>query len=136
MGWEVRPSFSVSQNAERAEPPHLIQEMWGCGSIRPDRSDSTLKYEVRKVRELVKVVLPHFQRFPLLSSKRQDFELFAYVCRAIENGQHKNQQGFAEIVKVAMRMNSSGRRKYSEDEILSSLRPGEGIVCARGTTAG
>jgi hypothetical protein len=136
LGWEVRPSFSVSQNADRAQLLYTIQERWGCGSIRPDRSDNTLKYEVRNVGQLSNVVLPHFDTHPLLSSKQRDVELFQSVCAAISGGKHRTRTGFAAIVKVAMRMNSSGRRKYSEDEILSSLRSGEGIVCARGTTAG
>ena len=136
MGWEVRPSFSVSQNADRAELLYLMKERWGCGAIRPDRSDSTLKYEVRNISELTSAVLPHFERHPLMSSKQQDLELFSLVCAAIAAGEHKTQDGFERIVKVAMRMNSSGRRKYSADEILSSLRSGEGIVYARGTTAG
>src|SRR5438552_16764459 len=59
FGWEVRPSFSVSQNADRAILLHQIQQMWDCGFIRPDRSDKTLKYEVRTVRDLVEKVLPH-----------------------------------------------------------------------------
>ena len=29
FGWEVRPSFSVSQNADRAALLHRIQTMWG-----------------------------------------------------------------------------------------------------------
>ena len=136
LGWEVRPSFSVSQNADRAQLLYVIHERWECGTIRPDRSDSTLKYEVRNIRDLSNVVLPHFERFPLLSSKQQDLELFGLVCAAIVDGRHRATSGFVEIEKVAMRMNSSGRRKYSADEILSSLRSGEGIVCARGTTAG
>ena len=41
--WEVRPSFSVSQNGDRAEVLHALQAYFGCGSIRPDRSDKTLK---------------------------------------------------------------------------------------------
>ncbi len=81
-------------------------------------------------------VLPHFERHPLLSSKCKDLELFGFVCSAIGDGRHRIQDGFAEIVKAAVRMNSSGRRKYSEDEILSSLRSGEGIVCAHGRTVG
>jgi LAGLIDADG DNA endonuclease family protein len=44
IGWEVRPSFSVSQNADRSEVLVLMQQYFGCGSIRPDRSDKTLKY--------------------------------------------------------------------------------------------
>ena len=132
LGWEVRPSFSVSQNADRAEPLYVIREEWGCGYIRPDRSDKTLKYEVRNIRELRECVLPHFQRFPLLSSKRLDLERFGSVCTAIAEGRHGTRSGFELIVMDAMRMNSSGRRKYSEDEILSSLRSGEGIVYATG----
>src|SRR5438105_3675746 len=72
FGWEVRPSFSVSQNADRAELLRKIQEVWGCGFIRPDRSDKTLKFEVRNIRNLVDVVLPHFRKYPLLSAKQAD----------------------------------------------------------------
>ncbi len=70
LGWEARPSFSVSQNGDRAHLLYEIQQRWGCGFIRPDRSDKTLKYEVRNIRDLVEKVLPHFESFPLLSSKQ------------------------------------------------------------------
>src|SRR5437773_1373367 len=76
FGWEVRPSFSVSQNAERGQLLFTIQALWGCGSIRPDRSDKTIKFEVRMIRDLVEKVLPHFKNYPLLSSKREDVEHF------------------------------------------------------------
>jgi len=68
LGWEVRPSFSVSQNADRAQLLFEIHERWGCGFIRPDRCDNTLKLEVRNIRELWEKVIPHFRRFPLLSA--------------------------------------------------------------------
>ncbi|HVI72960.1 MAG TPA: LAGLIDADG family homing endonuclease, partial [Pyrinomonadaceae bacterium] len=80
FGWEVRPSFSVSQNADRAELLYMIQEKWECGFIRPDRSDKTLKFEIRNVSELAAKVLPHFRASPLLSSKKTDFERFARIC--------------------------------------------------------
>jgi hypothetical protein len=44
VGWEVRPSVSVSQNADRGEVIALISNYFGCGSIRPDRSDKTIKW--------------------------------------------------------------------------------------------
>src|SRR6266571_6374333 len=69
-GWEVRPSFSVSQNADRAEVLAAIREYFGCGGFRPDRSDKTLKYEVRDLASLMAKVIPHFERYPLMSSKR------------------------------------------------------------------
>jgi hypothetical protein len=68
-GWEVRPSLSVSQNGDRAEVLYAIQAYFGCGRIRPDRSDKTLKWETRRLEELLGRVIPHFERYPLLSRK-------------------------------------------------------------------
>jgi len=59
VGWEVRPSFSVSQNGDRAEVLHALEAHFGCGSIRPDRSDKTLKWETRRLEDLLGRVIPH-----------------------------------------------------------------------------
>ncbi len=134
FGWEVRPSFSVSQNADRAELLYLLQEMWGCGFIRPDRSDKTVKFEIRNVGDLVEKVIPHFQANPLISSKKADFEKFTRICWQMYESKHLELEGLTEIVKIAMEMNPSGKRKYSSDEILNSLRSGEGIVYATGNS--
>ena len=65
LGWEVRPSFSVSQNGDRAEVLQLIEATFGCGAIRPDRSDRTLKWETRRLEDLLDRVIPHFVALPV-----------------------------------------------------------------------
>jgi len=80
VGWEVRPSLSVSQNGDRSEVLLLMQRYFECGSLRPDRSDKTLKWEVRSLPLLVTRIIPHFETYPLLSGKQSDFELFARIC--------------------------------------------------------
>ena len=121
FGWEVRPSFSVSQNAERSELLTIIRSLWDCGSIRPDRSDKTLKFEVRKLEDLLSKVLPHFRTYPLISSKQADVVRFDQVCCWMEQRRHLERSGFVQIVRLAMEMNPSGKRKYSEGDILRSL---------------
>ena len=122
----------MSQNADRAQLLLIIQKTWGCGSIRPDRSDKTLKFEIRNVGELVAKVLPHFKMYPLMSSKQADFERFAGICELVSGGEHLKQEGLEEIVRLAMEMNPSGKRKYTGSDILKSLRSGERIVYATG----
>ncbi len=131
-GWEVRPSFSVSQNGDRAEVLHVLQAYFGCGSIRPDRSDRTLKWETRRLDELVGRIVPHFVRYPLLSGKQLDFERFAVVCRLMADGEHRSREGLIKIVAIARGMNPSGKRRYDTEAILAKLFQGEGIVCASG----
>ncbi len=86
--------------------------------------------ETRRLEDLLGRVIPHFERFPLLSSKRCDFERFASVCRLMAAGGHRSRDGLIEIVELVRVMNPSGRRRYSAEEILAKLRQGEGIVCA------
>jgi hypothetical protein len=70
VGWEVRPSLSVSQNGDRREVLLLLQEYFDCGTLRPDRSDKTLKWEVRNLSLPVSRIIPHFEACPLLPGKR------------------------------------------------------------------
>ncbi len=128
LRWEVRPSFSVSQNGDRAELIRLLPKLFGGGSIRPDRSDKTLKFEIRSLRTLNRSVIPFFEVFPLLSSKRKDFELFRRICILMSSGNHLIPEGLILIAELAQQMNA-GLRKYTAESIKSSFE-GEGIVCA------
>lgn len=118
FGWDIRPSFSVSQNADRAEVLEIFKRTFGCGSIRPDRSDRTLKYEVRSIQELMSQVLPHFEQFPLSSSKQQDFERFAAIVQIMHRGEHLSSVGFSQIVKLAEELNSAGKKRYERSRIV------------------
>lgn len=128
VGWETKPSFSVSQNQDRAEVLYLIQKRFGCGFIRRDFSDKTLKYEVRSLIELLKKVIPHFEKHPLISSKQKDFLKFKKICLLMENDYHKQNSGLRRIIKIAFAMNPGGNRKYTQESILNSLD--EDIVSA------
>ena len=116
FGWEIRPSFSVSQNGDRAEVLRLFRQRLGCGSIRPDRSDRTLKFETRCINDLVERVVPHFEQYQLLSSKREDFKRFAQICRMMHAKSHLNRQGFEMIVELASKVNA-GKRKFPREAI-------------------
>jgi hypothetical protein len=121
VGWEVRPSLSVSQNGDRSEVLLLIQAHFGCGTLRPDRSDRTLKWEVRSLSLIERRIIPHFRDYPLLSGKRRDFELFADICGRMARGDHRSFAGLPEIVRLVGRMNPSGKRGYRPEAILQNL---------------
>jgi len=84
------------------------------------------------VSDLVEKVLPHFRTYPLLSEKQVDVEKFDRICQLVNDRRHLDLGGLEEIIRLAVSMNPSGKRKYSGSEILNSLRSGEGIVYAAG----
>ena len=122
VGWETKPSFSVSQNEDRAQILFLMQKVFKTGFIRRDYSDKTLKYEVRSLNDLISKIIPHFEKYPLLSEKQKDFEFFKKVCYLMQKELHKNKNGLRKILDLAFQMNPSGKRKYTKAEMQKALR--------------
>jgi len=100
----------------------LIRAYFECGSIRPDRSDKTLKWETRRLNDIVVRVLPHFHEYPLISGKQQDVALLWEICRIMKAGNHRTKSGLLEIARMANRMNPSGVRRYSLAAIEATVR--------------
>jgi hypothetical protein len=117
FGWEIRPSFSVSQNGDRAEVLELFRTRLGCGTLRPDRSDRTMKFETRSVSDLATKIVPHFERYPLRSRKQNDFKRFAAIVQLMHSGAHLSQAGFAEIVHLSAALNSSSKKRFERTAI-------------------
>src|SRR3954451_10534606 len=86
LGWQLVPEFHVSQDVNRGEVLHLIRERLAGGYIRENHRgsrDTTLVYVVRRRDDLLTKVIPFFERNPLVSSKQQEFLVFARIVRAM-----------------------------------------------------
>jgi hypothetical protein len=83
---------------------------------------------VRKRRDLLEGVLPFFERNPLVSVKRREFESFARIVRGMARGEHLTDEGFARLYGEACGMNGGGRyrrlHKSSSSRILRDHMPG------------
>lgn len=117
LGWEIRPSFSVSQNKDRSEVLYLMKGYFKCGSIRADTSDRTIKYEVRSLSDLLRKVIPHFDKYKLLSSKSRSHVIFREVCMRMKVGGHLSKIGLEEIVLLSGKVNYPSKRKYQGAKI-------------------
>ena len=103
-----------------------------CGYIKANdaagKRDKTLVYVVRDRQDLLTKVIPFFERSPLRTEKRKDFEAFKRVVQMMADDRHLMPEGFEEIVKVAFSMNAGGRyRKRSAETILQGLASSEPI---------
>jgi len=117
---EVRPSFSISQNKKNLELIKKIHQNFHCGSIRFSKSDQNYKFEVRSISDLVKKIIPFFQKYPLVGTKKIDFEKFSMVCELVYRNQHRNKEKLLEIIETSYQINC-GKRKYQKDELLKHM---------------
>lgn len=130
FGYQLVPEFRVSQNSSRNEVLVLIKELLGCGYIksndRRNPMDSSEVLVVRNRSDLVAKVIPFFERYPLISSKREDFRKFAYIVRSMDRRERLYKKHL--LVKEAFSMNGNGRyRKWKLDDITTSLESSETV---------
>ena len=76
----------------------------GVGKIYKLGKDS-IRYQVETPKDL-KVVIDHFDKFPLITQKRADFDLFKQVVDLINHKKHLTQEGLQQIVNIRASINN------------------------------
>ncbi len=117
-GLEVRPSLSVSQHKRNLRILQRIQALLCCGGIRFDQHDQTYKFEVRSLHDLSSKVIPYFRKYPLQTTKAQDFERFVDICLLMKANRHRVRDGLEQILSIAYSMNNLGARRQSIADLL------------------
>lgn len=118
VGIETRPSFSISLNRRDLMLLQGVHQYFGCGAIRYSKSDRTYKYEARSVADLVKKIIPHFEKYALQGSKQNDFARFAEICRSVHASRHLSGEYLKGIIESAYEMNPSGKRQHDKRDLL------------------
>ncbi len=70
-----------------------------------------MKYEVRTLKDLCDIIIPHFEKYPLLTQKVEDFNKFKEVCLIMRSNHHRNKEGLRKIVDIACDMNHLANEK-------------------------
>ncbi len=117
-GIEVRPSFALSQHRRNIETVRALRAYFRCGSVRYSSRDHNYKYEVRSTRDLQRMILPHFTKYPLQTIKASDSNLLSQICDLIARNRHRTAAGLRQIIKLAYQMNEAGQRRYTKRQLL------------------
>ena len=118
---EIKPSFSVSQHKRNLEILQKIRDYFRVGNIRFSKRDQNFKYEVRSLKDLNQKIVPFFKNHHLKTTKAKDFEIFSDICHSMAISHHLNSDYLRQMIEKAYKMNSGGKRKYTQIELLKFL---------------
>jgi LAGLIDADG DNA endonuclease family protein len=119
-GWKISACFNVS-NKDMAIL-QIFKKYLECGTLR-SRPDNVWYYEVNDLEHLVNNIVPFFKRFPFLSDKkRNDFSKFCEILEIILCEKPVSNENIRLIMDLRNQMNYGGKRKFSDKEILATLR--------------
>jgi hypothetical protein len=109
-GYQVFHRFVVTQGARSASCLEELKEFFGVGRIYVNRRHDNHKehlhqFLVGRREDLLETVIPFFERYPLRSSKQEDFVKFSECMGIVSRGEHLGPEGLVRIVEITQTMN-------------------------------
>lgn len=122
-GFQVAHQFVVTQGAKSVECLQLMQQYFGVGRLHCNRrydnhKEHLYQFVVGRRSDLLQRIVPFFQKYPLRTAKRLDFERFVACMRIIEAKEHLTRCGLLEIVEIIQTMN----HRKPRDDVIRILR--------------
>jgi hypothetical protein len=91
-----------------------IQNYFGVGTLLINKKKNTVVFSVQSVKDIVKSVIPHFDKYPLITQKRADFLLWKMAVEVIANKEHLTLEGLRKIVAIRASINKGLTPKLNE----------------------
>lgn len=93
----------------RANDLALIKEIQsffnGVGKVYLQEESKVVVLRIKSLKDLAQYVIPHFDKYPLLTQKRADYLLFKQVVDLILRKEHLTSKGLLEILSIKASLN-------------------------------
>ena len=96
----------------------------GLGSIKKN-GKNTFSYRIESSEQISNVILPYFNKYPLITQKLGDYLLFREVVEMINNKEHLTLEGLNKIVSIKASINKgiSDELKAAFPQCIPEMRP-------------
>lgn len=71
-GWRILPIFTIELDGRDTLLLGRVKEFFGVGTLT-ERNNGKVVYYVQSFSDLTQVIIPHFNKYPLLTQKKADF---------------------------------------------------------------
>jgi hypothetical protein len=103
IGWNVELRFQITLHEKDRALLEQIKNYFGVGTVNKDIAQS-VKYYVLSIKD-ISVIISHFDKYPLISQKQADFELFKQAFLIISKKEHLTEEGLRKIVALKASLN-------------------------------
>jgi len=131
-GWYLQPIFRIELHDREISLLKRVHSFFGVGNFRDNISHKnnnnkslTVTFSVESIKDLTNVIIPHFNKYPLLTKKRADFELFKQIVEMMSNKEHLTMEGLKKIISIRASLNKglTPLLKNSFPDIIPCERP-------------
>lgn len=124
IGWRIELTFAIVLHKKDRKVLELIQQFFGgVGDINKQGED-TIQFRVRTIKDL-DIIVNHFDKYPLITQKWYDYQLFKQVFELVKYKNHLTQEGLNQIVSIRASINRglTAELKKAFPDIIPVVRP-------------
>ena len=96
--------FTIGLDVKDLDIIVQIKDFFKVGNIYTSKR-GIVYYTVGSVKNIVKYIIPHFDKFPLVTKKSKDFILFKEILLIMEKGEHNTIPGLLKIFSLKVNLN-------------------------------
>ena len=110
VGYQVLPEFRIVQHQKDIKVLYALKQFFGAGVVRINH-DTRYELRIRAIEHLKNIVIPHFDKHPLVTQKKFDFIKFKRIINLIDQNKHLTKDGVIDIIAIASKMNRQEKSK-------------------------
>ena len=125
-GWSIKIIFQIQLHSKDLPLLLEIQSFFnGVGIINKESNRNMVNYRVTKIDDIVNVIIPHFDKYPLQSAKSIDYLLWKKCVFLIASKEHLNIAGLKKIIgiKAVLNLGLSEKLKFAFPDVTPIVRP-------------
>ena len=103
-GWKIQPLFTIGLDPKDLDLLVQIKAYFKVGKIYTS-SRGIVYYTVGSTKDIIKYILPHFDKYNLVTLKIKDYLVFKNIVLLIEKGEHKSLSGLLKIFSLRAILN-------------------------------
>lgn len=107
LGYICQPQFRICQDERDLIVLNRIITRIGCGTfVKPTRGRDRYNLSLANLNDLLTIVIPFFEKYPLYGAKFLDYKDFCKGVFIMENKGHLTSEGLSQLKDLACRMNT------------------------------
>ena len=105
-GWNVQARFQIKLHEKDRPLLSLIQDYFNnIGYISKINNRSTAEFRVSDITSLNNIIIPHFEKYLLITNKYEDFLTFKQIVLLMSENKHTTLEGLKNILEYRASLN-------------------------------
>ena len=102
--YDIGLRFTITQHNRDLELLQSFLNYLDCGKCYPSRNE--VSFIISSFSDIKSKIIPLFDKYPLLGTKKEDFQDFKKVAELMESKDHLTEEGIKNITLIKSNMNS------------------------------